>query len=540
MSGQGGKPRHRRPNLARRSLSLVNNRTSGVWTGHNGTGRASEPAHDARVRHAAYGRVRVNLASILIETARRQPQCEALRRAGRRVRYAELDRASARVAERLAAEGLRPGDRVGLMVPNVPEFVAAYYGILRAGAIVVPLDVDLKGVELRGLLADAGAALLIAWRGLRAVNGVPTWLVASGSFFDDGAPAQEPGPATVRQADDTAVIVYTSGTTAQPKGAQLTHANLESNARVTAALFGYGPRDAVLGALPLAHAFGQTCTLNAVMLAGARLAMADRFQPLDGLTVLVGVPSMYAALLADARDGPLREPALRICIAGGAPLGPELLEACEAAFGTRMLEGYGLTEASPVASFNRPWGPRRPGSIGTPVDGVEVTLMDASPDGVGEIAVRGPNVMKGYWNRPDETRAVLSEDGWLRTGDLARVDDDGAFWIMGRGKDLIIRDGRNVYPREIEAVLYGHPDVVEAAVVGVPDPLLGEEVAACVVVAPGAAVTEAELRDYVRHRVAESKYPRRVWFAAGLPRGRTGKVLKRAIVIPGAVAEIAA
>jgi long-chain acyl-CoA synthetase len=484
---------------------------------------------------------RVNLASILIETARRQPQAEALRRAGRRIGYAELDRASARVAERLAAEGVRPGHRVGLMVPNVPEFAAAYYGILRAGAIVVPLDVDLKGVELRSMLADAGAALLIAWRGLlRAANGVPTWLVAPGSFFDDGAPRREPGPAIERQAHDTAVIVYTSGTTGQPKGAQLTHANLRSNARVTAALFGYEPRDAVLGALPLAHAFGQTCTLNAVMLAGARLVMTPRFEALEDVTVLVGVPSMYAAFIADAGGEPLRTPALRMCITGGAPLAPELLEACEAAFGTRLLEGYGLTEASPVASFNRPSGPRRPGSIGTPVDGVEMTLLDASPEGVGEIAVRGPNVMKGYWNRPDDTRAVLSEDGWLRTGDLARVDVDGAFRIVGRSKELIIRDGRNVYPREIEDVLNGHPDVLEAAVVGVPDPVLGEEVAACVVVAPGAAVTEAELRDYVRDRVADSKFPRRVWLAAGLPRSRTGKILKRAIVIPGEVAEIAA
>jgi long-chain acyl-CoA synthetase len=481
----------------------------------------------------------VNLATILIDTARRHPRREALRRGGRRVGYAELDRASAHVALRLAAEGIRPGDRVALMVPNVPEFVAAYYGILRAGAIVVPLDVDLKRDELRAAIADAGAALLIACRGLRTANEA-AWLVAPGSFFDDGAPTARPGAAVDRNAGDTAVIVYTSGTTGRPKGAELTHENLTCNARVTAKLFGFGPEDAVLGVLPLAHAFGQTCTLNAAMLTGARLVLAERFAPLDGVTVLVGVPSMYARLLASE---PRRPSTPRLCISGGAPLAPELLDACERLLGARLLEGYGLTETSPVASFNHPTDVRRRGSIGTPIEGVEMRLHDVSPDGVGEIVIRGHNVMKGYWNRPEETRAVLSEDGWLRTGDLARVDEDGAFWIVGRSKDLIIRDGRNVYPREIEDVLHGHPDVLEAAVLGVPDPLLGEEVVACVVVAPAASVTEEELRDHVRDRVADSKYPRRVWFAAALPHSGSGKVLKRAIVIPADIAaarEIAA
>jgi long-chain acyl-CoA synthetase len=494
-----------------------------------------------RRRRPATSVARVNLATFLIDTAGRQPQREALRRKGRRVSYAELDRASAEVALRLAADGIRPGDRVALMIPNVPEFVAAYYGILRTGAIVVPLDVDLTRDELRAALADAGAALLIAWRGPLRPPDEATWAVAPGSFFDDGAPTAVPDAAVERDAEDTAVIVYTSGTTGRPRGAELTHANLTANARVTAELFGFVPDDAVLGALPLAHAFGQTCTLNATMLAGARLVLATGLEPLDGVTVLVGVPSMYARLLA--AGGPLRTPAVRLCISGGAPLAPELLDACEQALGTRLLEGYGLTETSPVASFNRPGDPRRPGSIGTPIAGVEMRLRDVSADGVGEIVIRGHNVMKGYWNRPDETRAVLSEDGWLRTGDVARVDEDGAFHIVGRTKDLIIRDGRNVHPREIEDVLHGHPEILEAAVLGVPDPLLGEEVVACVVVADGATATEEELRDYVRERVAEFKYPRRVWLAAALPHTGSGKVLKRAIVIPPDIAaarEIAA
>jgi long-chain acyl-CoA synthetase len=458
----------------------------------------------------------VNLASVLIESARRHPRREALRRGGRRVTYAQLDRASAQVARRLAAEGIRPGARVALMLPNVPEFVAAYYGVLRVGAIAVPLDVDLTRHELRAALADCGAARLIAWRALRSVH-EPAWLVAPGSFFDDA----EPVAAVEREAGDTAVILYTSGTTGEPKGIELTHANLLANARVTAELFAYGSGDAVLAALPLAHAFGQTCTLSAPLLAGAAVVLADRFGVGDGITVLVGVPSMYARLLADGGKG---TPALRLCVSGGAPLAPELLNACEQALGVRLLEGYGLTETSPVAAFNRLSDPRRPGSIGTPVDGVEMRLCD------GEIAIRGHNVMKGYWNRPEATREVLSDDGWLRTGDLAQVDDDGAFRIVGRRKDLIIRDGRNVHPREVEDVLHSHPEVVEAAVLGVPDPLLGEEVVACVVVAPGASVTEEELRDYARRRTA--RYPRHIWFAPALPRSSTGKVLKRAIVIP--------
>jgi long-chain acyl-CoA synthetase len=484
----------------------------------------------------------VNLATILIDTARRLPRAEALRRAGRRVGYAELDRASAHVAARLAADGIGPGDRVALMAPNVPEFAAAYYGILRAGAVVVPLDADLKRDEVRLALADAGARLLIGWRDLlRATHAVPAWPAAPGSFFDEGAPAAETGAAVARAADDTAVILYTSGTGGRPKGAELTHANLGHNARATAELFGFGPEDSVLGALPLTHAFGQTCTLNAAVHAGARLVLASRFEWRPGVTVLVGVPSMYAALLA--HGAPARTPGLRMCVSGGAPLAPDLLDACEAVLGAPLLEGYGLTETSPVASFNRPGGARKRGSIGTPIEDVEMRLLDVGPDGVGEIAVRGPNVMKGYWNRPDETRAVLSGDGWLRTGDLARVDADGAFWIAGRAKDLIIRDGRNVFPREIEDVLNGHPAVLEAAVVGVPDLLHGEEVVACVVRAPGSSVTEAELRDYARDRVAESKYPRHVWFAPALPRSASGKLLKRAIVIPGEIAvrrEIAA
>jgi long-chain acyl-CoA synthetase len=282
----------------------------------------------------------MNLATLLTDSARRDPYAEALRRGGRRVAYAELERAAARVAERVADGGIRPGDRVALMLPNVPELAAAYYGVLRAGAIAVPLDADCKRGELRHALGDSGARLLIAWRGLLRASDVPVWQVAPGSFFDDGAPVPVP---VVRDPDDTAVIVYG---TEQPKRAELTHANLSANALATARRFGFAPGDAVLAALPLADAFGHTCTLDAVLSAGARAVLAPRSGAtevralLPEITVLLGVPSMFAALIAE----PLDAPALRMAISAGAPLAPELLDACEAALGVRVLEGCGLPE----------------------------------------------------------------------------------------------------------------------------------------------------------------------------------------------------
>ena len=347
----------------------------------------------------------------------------------------------------------------------------------------------------------------------------PAWLVAPGSFFDDA----EPVAAVERETGDTAAIVYTSGVTGEPKGAELEHENLFANARATADLFGFGEGDAVLAALPLAHAFGRPAR-STPLLAGARLVLGDRF---EAARRRQRAGRRAVDVRTAARGRRTGTPALRLCVSGGAPLAPELLDACEQTLGTRLLKGYGLTETSPVAPSTAL------GSAPARLDRhARRRRRDAAArraDGVGEIAVRGHNVMKGYWNRPEATRAVLSEDGWLRTGDLARVDDDGAFRIVGRSKDLIIRDGRNVHPREVEDVLHGHPEVVEAAVLGVADPLLGEEVVACVVVAPGATVTEDDLRDYARERTA--RYPRHVWLAPALPHSSTGKVLKRAIVI---------
>ncbi len=341
------------------------------------------------------------------------------------------------------------------------------------------------------------------------------------------------------------MILYTSGTTGRPKGAELTHGNLRSNVKVTeSTLLRLGPSDVVMGCLPLFHCFGQTCGLNAAIDCGASLALLARFDAgaalaaIEGhrVTVFEGVPTMFAALLHSPDRERYDTSSLRVCVSGGAALPVELLRAFEDAFGTIILEGYGLSETSPVASFNHPGGVRKPGSIGTPVAGVEFRLVTADgaevPEGeVGEIAIRGPNVMKGYWARPEATAEAIP-DGWLRTGDLARCDADGFYFIVDRKKDVVIRGGFNVYPREIEEVLYEHPAVAEAAVIGIPHETLGEEIGAAAALKPGASATPAELRAFVKERVAAYKYPRHVWLVEALPKGPTGKILRREVHPP--------
>jgi long-chain acyl-CoA synthetase len=445
----------------------------------------------------------MNLAANLTETARRH-----------------------RVAGMLLARGVRPGDRVGVMLPNVPEFAFAYYGVLRAGGVVVPMNPLLKQREVEHYVTDSGAALV-----LDDVAALP------------GDAEPHPGVAE-RDAGDTAVILYTSGTTGKPKGAELTHGNLVANVEAMIELLAVGRDDIVLGALPLFHSFGQTVGLNLAVACGASLALLPRFLPADVLelverrrvTVFEGVPTMYAALLNHPGRDRCDASSLRVCVSGGAALPVEVLHGFQAAFGCVVLEGYGLSETSPVASFSRADGVRKPGSIGTPIDGVEMKLLDTSPEGVGEIAIRGHNVMRGYWRNPEATRQAIDADGWFRSGDLARVDEDGFYFIVDRKKELIIRGGYNVYPREIEEVLYEHPAVREAAVVGIPHPELGEEIGAAVALRPEAEVDEAGVRDFVKAQVAPYKYPRRVWFVDELPKGATGKILKRAIEVPLEVA----
>ena len=496
----------------------------------------------------------MNLAQNLVESARRDPEHVALRMDDSTLTYRQFDDATARVAGMLRDKGVQPGDRVGVMLPNVPYFPVVYYGILRLGGVVVPMNVLLKGRETAFYLQDPGAGILFAWHEflepatLGAQDaGAEVVPVAPGAFEDLLAGAEPVAEVADRADDDTAVILYTSGTTGTPKGAELTHGGLFRNAEVTArTLMFLEPADVVLGALPLFHVFGQTCSMNTCVLIGATLTMLPRFDAgraleivqRDRVTIFQGVPTMFVGLLNHPERSTYDTSSLRLCNSGGAALPVEVLRGFDEAFSCKVLEGYGLSETSPVATFNHPDKERKPGSIGTPIEGVELRLVDdegneVGGDDVGEIAIRGHNVMKGYWNRPDATEAAV-RDGWFHTGDIARRDDDGYYYIVDRKKDLIIRGGYNVYPREIEEVLYEHPAVEEAAVVGMPDPSLGEEVAAVVVLKAGAQATEDELREHVKRQVAAYKYPRRVVIADALPKGPTGKILKREITLADA------
>ncbi len=438
------------------------------------------------------------------------------------------------------------------MLPNVAHFAVCYYGALRTGAAIVPMNPLLKEREVAFYLGDSEAKVLLAWHQFAdaahagaEVAGVECVLVEPGEFEALLERCEPDSEVIDRRPDDTAVILYTSGTTGKPKGAELTHENILGNVEVTVALFGLDERSVTLGALPFFHAFGQTCALNATVAVSGSLTLIPRFDAgkalaivqRDSVTTFEGVPTMYTAMLhhddADRTD----TSALEVCVSGGAAMPVEIMRAFEEKFGCQVLEGYGLSETSPVASFNRRGAERKAGSIGLAVDGVEMRVVDADGEEVaqgevGEIQIRGHNVMKGYWRRPDATAEAIDPEGWFSTGDLARIDEDGFFFIVDRKKELVIRGGFNIYPREIEEVLYEHPAVREAAVIGVPHAELGEEVAAAVALKDGAQTTPDALRDFVKERVAAYKYPRHVWLVDELPKGPTGKILKREIKAP--------
>jgi long-chain acyl-CoA synthetase len=426
-----------------------------------------------------------------------------------------------------------------------------FYGALLAGAAVVPMNPLLKAREIEYYLRDSGARIVVAAESSagpasEAAGTVGIDAVAVGAALPGELMAAEGLAGAVDRADDdTAVILYTSGTTGQPKGAELTHAGLNSNARTTQETLLEGtPDDVIMGCLPLFHVFGLTCSLNAGVLAGSSLTLIPRFDGAkalsvverDGVTVFQGVPTMFAAMLHSPDAAKADVSSLRLCVSGGSAMPVEIMRSFEETFGCIVLEGYGLSETSPVASFNHPHAERKPGSIGTPIRGVEMRLVDDDgkdvPAGdVGEIAIRGENVMKGYWNRPEDTAKAIPDD-WFRTGDLARQDEDGYFFIVDRKKEMIIRGGYNVYPREIEEALYEHPAVAEVACIGISHPDLGEEVVAAVALKPGASADPAELKAFVKERVAAYKYPRHVWLVDALPKGPTGKILRRSVEVP--------
>ena len=495
-----------------------------------------------------------NLAEIVGNAAGRYGNRVALRQGDLAMTYSELAQASGKIGGLLREAGVRPGDRVALMMPNVLAYPVLFYGILAAGGVVVPMNPLLKSREVAHYLGDSGASVIFAWdsaagEAAEGASGSETRVIG---VTDPDAAALTASRAPLdawaeRADDDDAVILYTSGTTGRPKGAQLTHANLRKNSEVTTStLLTAGQDDVVMGCLPLFHCFGLTCGLNASVMSGACLSLLPRFTPAAALdliarekvTIFEGVPTMYAAMLHDPAMAAADVSSLRLCVSGGAALPVEVLRGFEDAFSCMILEGYGLSETSPVASFNHPDKQRKPGSIGTPIAGVEMRVVDpagsALPAGeIGEIAIRGHNVMKGYWGKPEATAEAIP-DGWFRTGDLAKTDDDGYFFIVDRKKEMIIRGGYNVYPREIEEALYEHPAVAAAAVVGIPHESLGEEVGAAVQLKPGADVSADELQAFAKERVAAYKYPRHVWLVDELPKGPTGKILRREVKPPAA------
>jgi long-chain acyl-CoA synthetase len=490
-----------------------------------------------------------NLAHNLQATAGSHPHRIALRQGDVLFTYAQLNGEVARAAAWLADKGVRPGDRVAIMIPNVYAFPIFYYAILRSGAIVVPINPLYKSREIEYYLGDSGAKLAIIWsesagEASQAVStlGVEMVEIDSGFIAMFG---KHPDASHIaeRANDDTAVILYTSGTTGNPKGAELTHGNLHVAAQIfSRSLLSLTVDDVILGSLPLFHVFGQTCIMNASVIAGSSVVLVVRFEATSaleeieklGVTVALGVPTMYIGILAtDCDAAKLRT--LRLCGCGGAPLPAEVARDFKARFGLPLLQGYGLSESTACATFSVP-GRTRVGSVGHALDGVEVRLVDdsdneAGPDEVGELAIRGNVVMKGYWNRPAETSQTI-RNGWLHTGDIARKDSDGFLYIVDRKKDVIIRSGYNVYPREVEDVLYEHPAVLEAAVIGIPHSVHGEEVVAVVALKSPRIATPDELQTFAKERLAPYKYPRRIVLTDGLPHGSTGKILKREIVLP--------
>jgi long-chain acyl-CoA synthetase len=497
----------------------------------------------------------LSLASILAEAAARYPGNPALTGAAT-ITYSELWEQARGYGATLQRLGIAPGDRVALMMPNVPDFPRAYYGTLAAGGVVVPIHALLTADEVAYLLKDSGAKLLICAAPLLPVGapasataGIPCYSVMTpageASRFEDEAAKDAPAATYVsRDGGDEAVILYTSGTTGWPKGAMLTQSNLILNATISAfELSPSGPGDVYLAALPLFHAFGQTCVMNTAFRAGAAVYLLPRFEgkaALDamiehGITVFAGVPTMYIALL-EAAKADARRPALRHCLAGGSSLPMAVLEAFESVFGVPIYEGYGLSETSPVASFNQPYFPRKPGTVGRGIWGVDLAIanpdvderIDLLADGeLGEIVIRGHAVFKGYLNNPDATKAAIV-DGWFRSGDLGTRDGDGFITIVDRKKDMILRGGYNVYPREVEEVLMRHPDVSQVAVIGLPDAVNGEEVMAVIVARePSAPFDSSALIAWSQERLAKYKYPRRIEAIDAMPLGPSGKVLKR-------------
>ncbi|WP_437587467.1 long-chain-fatty-acid--CoA ligase [Sorangium sp. So ce1000] len=505
----------------------------------------------------------LNLATLVRAPARERPEQTALVFGDAQLSYRALDEVARRMAGGLRTLGVQPGQHVAIFTPNVPAFSVAYFGCHYAACPVVPVNVLLAADEIAFLLKHSDAVAFIVWERLlpqaqealaKAGTGAKL-IVAKADPADISAPTGAHSMSALLGAghevtnlpttmpDDTAVILYTSGTTGRPKGAELTHFNMFYNADCAARqVLSLTPDTVALACLPLTHSFGQTIMHNAVMRVGGKIVLLPRFEPRTALTLMQqhrvtffgGVPSMYMALLQEANAAPYDVSSLQWCAGGGASTPMEVLQAFRQRFGVPILEGYGLSETSPAASFNMPYLAQKPGSVGVPLYGVEFRLERADgtivtePHEPGEICIKGHNVMKGYYKQPEETKSTI-KDGWFHTGDVGVRDEEGYYRIVDRLKDMILFGGYNVYPREVEEVLYAHPAIAEAAVIGVPSPTQGEEVKAFVALHPGASVTEQELITYCRERMAIYKYPRSIELRSELPKGPTGKIVKQAL-----------
>jgi long-chain acyl-CoA synthetase len=502
----------------------------------------------------------LSVAAILKEAAFRTPEAIATVVGDERLSYRELWDQTRAYAGGLRSRGVGEGHPVAVLVPNTADFARVYYAILSLGGIVVPVHSLLKANEIEYVLRDSGARILVCaapllgegeWGAAQA--GVPVFSVMSPEpregvpRLEDLAADAEPIDTYVpRSPADTATILYTSGTTGKPKGAQGSHlALVEQTTTLLLNTFDLHAGDVILGALPLFHTFGQTCTLNTGFRAGATVVLLPKFTGESALralidsecTVMMGVPTMYIALLEAAKATDER-PNLRYAVSGGASLPLSVIERFREVFGVEIYEGYGLTETSPVASFNHYGRPPRAGSIGQAIWGVDVEIANAEVedhiellpvDELGEIVIRGHNLMVGYLNLP-EASAQAVVDGWFRTGDLGTKDADGYLWVVDRKKDMIVRNGYNVYPREVEEVIMTHPDVASVAVFGVADEAHGQEVMACVVLSADGTVQPQQLVDFASEQLAAYKFPRRVEIVEELPLGPSGKVLKRELV----------
>ncbi len=509
----------------------------------------------------------LNLAVLLEDSARSVPDKCAVICGDARFTYSEINAKANQIANALREIGIGRGDKVALSCANLPFFPIVYYGILKTGAVVVPLNILLKAREIAYHLADSDAKAYFCFEGTADLplgeqgfkgfseietceNFILLTLDASAkspyqntrTFAESVKNQPTVFESETTNADDTAVILYTSGTTGQPKGAELTHLNVLLNARLSDNMYPRKDNDIHLITLPLFHSFGQVVQMNAGFYNRATLVLLPRFTPEAALgamqthsvTLFAGVPTMYWALLnfADADKFDLAKIAenLRMCFAGGSPLPLEVLKGFEAKFNTKILEGYGLSETSPIATFNKV-ETARAGAVGFPVWGVEIRLVDENGNDVsdgelGEIIIRGHNIMKGYYKRPEATAAAV-KNGWFYSGDIGRRDADGYLYIADRVKDMILRGGFNIYPRELEEVLMTHEAVSLCAVVGVSHDELGEEVKAFIVLKQNAVLTETDLVEWCKSNMASYKYPRFVEFRETLPMTATGKILKR-------------